>query len=285
MKVGLIQHQASVDLNVNLDRTINSIKELAKDGAQVICTQELFRTQYFCFEENLDHFDLAESLNGDTVNRFSKVAKEEGVVLIASLFEERAEGIYHNTAVVFDADGSILGNYRKMHIPEDPGFNEKFYFTPGEEGYRVFHTRFGKIGVLICWDQWYPEAARLTALKGAEILFFPTAIGWDTKASDHVNEEELAAWQTIQKSHAVANGIPVVAVNRVGTEHETLFWGTSFVCNAFGRVLFEASRVDESVSCVEIDMGESKKYRRVWPFLRDRRIDSYNSITKRIDHD
>ena len=205
------------------------------------------------------------------------------MVLIASLFEERTEGLYHNTAVVFDADGTVLGNYRKMHIPEDPGFNEKFYFAPGEEGYKVFDTRFGRIGVLICWDQWYPEAARLTALKGAEILFYPTAIGWDEKASKSVNEEELAAWQTIQRSHAIANGIPVVSVNRVGNENGTLFWGSSFVCNAFGRVLFEAPNTDESVSCVEIDASETKKYRRVWPFLRDRRIDSYSGIIKRMD--
>jgi N-carbamoylputrescine amidase len=243
--------------------------------------QELFSTLYFCEKEDHANFDFAEPIPGTTSGKIQQIAKETGTVVIASLFEKRATGIYHNTSAVFDADGKFLGIYRKNHIPEDPGFYEKFYFTPGDTGYKVFKTKFGKIGVLICWDQWYPEAARITSLMGAEILFYPTAIGWELNTPKEVNDEQFHAWQTIQQGHAIANGVHVVAVNRTGIEGITKFWGGSFVSNPFGTILFQASHDREEVGVVEIDLEQNKHYRSIWPFLRDRRIDTYKPILKR----
>lgn len=280
--IGIVQMSCSNHKSENLAKAIAQIKALAAQGAQIICLQELFLTPYFCFEENLSFFDLAEAIPGETTEALQEVAKDTKTVLIASLFERRTAGIYHNTTAVIDADGSYLGKYRKMHIPDDPGFYEKFYFTPGDTGYRIFETQYAKIGVLICWDQWYPEAARITSLMGAEILFYPTAIGWELEETQDTNQAQYSAWQTIQRSHAIANGIPVVAVNRVGKEADTLFWGGSFIANAMGTVVYQAS-FEEEVSHVQtLDLNESEKYRRVWPFLRDRRIDSYQPITKRF---
>jgi len=232
--------------------------------------------------EDYENFKLAEPIPGPSTDALSKLAKELGVVIIASLFEKRAEGLYHNTTAVLDADGAYLGKYRKMHIPDDPGFYEKFYFTPGDTGYRIFETKFAKIGVLICWDQWYPEAARITALMGAEVLFYPTAIGWAHAQDAETNDEQYNAWQTIQRGHAVANGIHVVSVNRVGNEGPMKFWGGSFVSNPFGRLLYKASHEAEEVHVQEINLAKTDNYRTHWPFLRDRRIDSYQPITKRF---
>lgn len=285
VKIGTIQMQCVADKATNLNKAIEQIRQAAHKGAQVICLQELFTSLYFCDEENYDNFALAEAIPGPSTDTLSAVAKELGVVLIASLFEKRAQGLYHNTTAVLDADGSYLGKYRKMHIPDDPGFYEKFYFTPGDLGYRVFKTKFANIGVLICWDQWYPEAARLTALKGAEILFYPTAIGWATTQDETTNVEQYNAWQTIQKSHAVANGIPVVSINRVGQEAGIRFWGGSFIANPFGTLLYKASHEQEETEVTEVDLGQSDYYRSHWPFLRDRRIDSYGPITKRYIDD
>jgi N-carbamoylputrescine amidase len=271
------------DAAPNVAKAIEGIKDAARDGAQIICLQELFTSLYFCDVENYENFKLAEAIPGPTTDKLSSVAKELGVVIIASLFEKRAEGLYHNTTAVIDADGSYLGKYRKMHIPDDPAFFEKFYFTPGDLGYKVFQTKFAKIGVLICLDQWYPEAARITALMGAEILFYPTAIGWATAQDDDTNTEQYNAWQTIQRGHAVANGVHVVSVNRVGYEQDGLmkFWGGSFVSNPFGNVIYQASHENEETNVVEIDLQKTDFYRTHWPFLRDRRIDSYDPILKR----
>ena len=244
--------------------------------------QELFTSLYICDEENYDNFKLAEAIPGPSTDELSKVAKELNVVIIASLFEKRAQGLYHNTTAVIDADGAYLGKYRKMHIPDDPGFYEKFYFTPGDLGYKVFKTKYATIGVLICWDQWYPEAARITALMGAEILFYPTAIGWATSQDDATNTEQYNAWQTIQRSHSVANGVHVVSVNRVGLEEELKFCCGSFISNSFVSVLYQASHTDDEVIVHEIDLQKTDYYRTHWPFLRDRRIDSYQPITKRL---
>ncbi|WP_373523598.1 carbon-nitrogen hydrolase [Aquiflexum sp.] len=286
VKVGLVQNFCSQDLKSNLSKAEDGIRRAAQKGAQIICLQELFKSLYFCDVEDHDNFKLAESIPGPLTDFFSSLAKELGVVIIASLFEKRAEGLYHNTTAVLDADGSYLGKYRKMHIPDDPGYYEKFYFTPGDLGYKVFNTKFAKIGVLICWDQWYPEAARITSLMGAEMLFYPTAIGWHKDQDKEINDEQYQAWQTIQRSHAVANGVPVVSVNRVGIEGDMKFWGGSFVTNAFGRVLYQADHVEEEVYVQELDMENSDRYRTHWPFLRDRRIDSYSPILKRfIDED
>ena len=254
----------------------------AAQGANIVCLQELFASLYFCDVEDYHNFGLAEAVPGPTTDMFSALAKELGVVIVASLFEKRAEGMYHNTAAVIDADGTYLGKYRKMHIPDDPGYYEKFYFTPGDLGYKVFKTRFATIGVLICWDQWYPEAARITALKGAEILFFPTAIGWATSQRDDTNAEQYQAWQTIQRAHSVANGVPVVSVNRTGMEGDMRFWGGSFITNAFGRVKYQAPHDEEALHVEEINLAESNLYRMHWPYLRDRRIDSYGPILKRF---
>lgn len=281
VKVGVVQLACSGDPAANMEKHIQKIREAAADGAQIICLQELFRSLYFCDVEDYHNFGLAESIPGPSTDILQQLAGELGVVIIASLFEKRAEGLYHNTTAVLDADGSYLGKYRKMHIPDDPGFYEKFYFTPGDLGYKVFKTKFATIGVLICWDQWYPEAARITALMGAEILFYPTAIGWAKSQDDATNAEQYQGWQTIQRSHAVANGIPVVSVNRVGTEGELLFWGGSFVSNPFGRVLWQGDHHAEQVHVQEIDLARSDFYRTHWPYLRDRRIDSYEPILKR----
>jgi N-carbamoylputrescine amidase len=283
VKVGLVQMTCSADVAANKQKAIEKIKEAAKQGANIVCLQELYTSLYFCDVEAYENFKLAESIPGKTTDELSILAKDLGVVIIASLFEKRAEGLYHNTTAVLDADGAYLGKYRKMHIPDDPAYYEKFYFTPGDLGYKVFKTKFATIGVLICWDQWYPEAARITSLMGAEMLFYPTAIGWATTQDEATNVEQYNAWQTIQRSHAVANGVPVISVNRVGLEQDGLmkFWGGSFVSNPFGSLLYKASHDQEEVAVVDIDTEKSDSYRTHWPFLRDRRIDSYQPIIKR----
>ncbi len=288
IKIGMVQMSCTTDKEENLKKAIKGIKEAAQKGAQIVCLQELFTSLYFCDVESYDNFSLAESIPGSTTETLSSVAKENNVVVIASLFEKRTQGIYHNTTAVLDADGTYLGKYRKMHIPDDPSYYEKFYFTPGDLGYKVFKTKYATIGVLICWDQWYPEAARITSLMGAEILFYPTAIGWATSQDEETNSEQYNAWQTIQRSHAVANGVYVVSVNRVGYEQEGAmkFWGGSFISNPFGSILCKTSHENEEVIVQEIDTDKSDTYRTHWPFLRDRRIDSYQPITKRfIDED
>ncbi|MDF3076403.1 MAG: carbon-nitrogen hydrolase [Sphingobacteriaceae bacterium] len=286
VSIGLVQMSCTANKSENLEKAIAKVKEAAAKGAQIVCLQELFTSLYFCDEENYDNFSLAESIPGSSTDALSEVAKELNVVIIASLFEKRAQGIYHNTTAVLDADGTYLGKYRKMHIPDDPGFYEKFYFTPGDLGYKVFKTKFATIGVLICWDQWYPEAARITSLMGAEVLFYPTAIGWAHTQDEGTNTEQYNAWQTIQRSHAVANGVHVVSVNRVGVEAGIKFWGGSFVANPFGSVIYQASHTDEEVIVQEVDLAKTDSYRTHWPFMRDRRIDSYQQITKRyIDED
>lgn len=282
VNIGLVQLECSSDISANLKKTTEKIKEAAKKGAQIVCLQELFRSLYFCDVENHDNFNLAEPIPGPTTESLSLLAKELNIVIIASLFEKRAEGLYHNTTAVIDADGKYLGKYRKMHIPDDPGYYEKFYFTPGDLGYKTFETKFAKIGVLICWDQWYPEAARITSLMGAEILFYPTAIGWDKSQDELTNSEQHNAWQTIQQSHAVANGLHVVSVNRTGVEGNMQFWGGSFVSNPMGRLLYKASHDKEEVHVQEINLSDTNKYRVHWPFLRDRRIDSYSPIRNRF---
>ncbi|WP_257670314.1 carbon-nitrogen hydrolase [Parapedobacter tibetensis] len=282
VRIGTVQMSCVADKGANLDKAVGQIRVAADKGAQIICLQEIFNTLYFCDVEDYDNFLLAESIPGPSTDTLSAVAAELGVVVIASLFEKRTQGIYHNTTAVIDADGSYLGKYRKMHIPDDPGYYEKFYFTPGDLGYKVFKTKYATIGVLICWDQWYPEAARITALMGAEILFYPTAIGWANMQEDATNTEQYNAWQTIQRSHAVANGIPVVSVNRVGAEADMKFWGGSFIANPFGSLLYKASHDTEETAVTEVDLGQSDYYRTHWPFLRDRRVDSYQPITKRF---
>ena len=284
VKVGLVQMSCTADKQANLQKAIGLIREAAGKGGQIVCLQELFASLYFCDVEDHDNFNLAESIPGPSSEAMSKLAAELHVVIIASLFEKRTKGIYHNTSVVLDADGIYLGKYRKMHIPDDPGYYEKFYFTPGDLGYKVFKTKHANLGVLICWDQWYPEAARITSLMGAEILFYPTAIGWAVSQDEETNTEQYNAWQTIQRSHAVANGVHVVSVNRVGMEQNGAmkFWGGSFVCNPFGTILYQAGFDKEEVSIVEIDLAKTEKYRTHWPFLRDRRIDSYLPITQRF---
>ena len=283
LNVGLVQMGCSSDARENLNKAILGIREAAAKGANIVCLQELFTSLYFCDVEDYENFKLAEAIPGATTDELSVVAKEAGVVIIASLFEKRAQGLYHNTTAVIDADGTYLGKYRKMHIPDDPAYFEKFYFTPGDLGYKIFETKFAKIGVLICWDQWYPEAARLTSLMGAEILFYPTAIGWATSQDEATNTEQYNAWQTIQRSHAIANGVHVVSVNRVGLEQDGAmkFWGGSFVSNPFGTLLAKGSHDHEEVMVTEIDLDKTDSYRTHWPFLRDRRIDSYSEIVKR----
>lgn len=286
VKVGLVQTSCERDKENNIKRTIEDIRTAAKKGANIICLEELFSSLYFCDVEDYDNFNLAESIPGSTTKRFQALAKEEGVVIIASMFEKKAQGLYFNTTAVIDADGEYLGKYRKMHIPDDPGYYEKFYFTPGDLGYKVFETKYGKIGVLICWDQWYPEASRITALMGAEILFYPTAIGWALNQDEKTNIEQYNAWQTIQRSHAVANGVHTVSVNRTGIEGGMQFWGGSFVSNPFGSILYQAPHFDEKIHVIELDTELTNHYRIHWPFLRDRRIDSYQPITKRyIDNE
>lgn len=279
----MVQMACTAKPKENLDKAIVKIREAASKGAQIICLQELFTSLYFCDVEDYENFKLAESIPGPSTEALSAVAKELGVVIIASLFEKRTQGIYHNTTAVLDADGTYLGKYRKMHIPDDPAYYEKFYFTPGDLGYKIFKTKFATIGVLICWDQWYPEGARITALMGAEILFYPTAIGWATSQDEATNSEQFNAWETIQRSHAVANGIHVVSVNRVGLEQQGAmkFWGGSFIANPLGRILLQASHEKEEVHVLAVDLNKTDSYRTHWPFLRDRRIDSYQPITKR----
>jgi N-carbamoylputrescine amidase len=288
--IGLVQMRCSLDPRENLDKAATRIVEAAKAGAQIVCLQELFRSQYFCQSEDHAQFDLAEPIPGPSTELLGKVARDQGVVVIASLFERRSAGLYHNTAAILDADGSIRGLYRKMHIPDDPLFYEKFYFTPGDLGFRAHDTKFGRVGTLVCWDQWYPEGARLTALHGADILFYPTAIGWHPREKEQYGAAQASAWQTIQRSHAIANGVYVAAVNRVGHEGPAdggiEFWGGSFVCDPFGVILREASRSDEEIVVVECDRARVEEVRRNWPFLRDRRIDAYAPITQRfLDHD
>jgi N-carbamoylputrescine amidase len=282
IRVGIPQLSCVADPQQNMDKTMEAVRKLAANGAQVIVLQELFRSLYFCDVEDYQNFSLAESIPGPSTDLLGSLAAELGVVIVASLFEKRAEGLYHNTTAVLDADGAYLGKYRKMHIPDDPGYYEKFYFTPGDLGYKVFSTRFGKIGVLICWDQWYPEAARITSLMGADLLVYPTAIGWAEQQPEEVNQDQYHAWQSVMKGHSVANGVPVLAVNRTGTEGEMHFWGGSFLTNAYGKVLFQAPHQEESLSVQEIDLRLSDYYRTHWPFLRDRRIDSYAPIEKRF---
>ncbi len=283
--VGLIQMSCSPDPRENFAKAEARIREAAGRGAQIICLQELFRSQYFCREENADLFDLAEPVPGPSTEALSKLARSLNVVIIGSLFERRSAGVYHNTAAIMDADGSLLGKYRKMHIPDDPLYYEKFYFTPGDLGFPNFDTRFGRIGVLVCWDQWYPEGARLSSLGGANILFYPTAIGWHPSEKQQFGAAQLDAWRTIQRSHAIANGVFVAAVNRVGFEgppqNGLEFWGHSFVCDPFGQVLAEASADKEEILVVKCDPRRIEEVRRNWPFLRDRRIDAYAPILER----
>ncbi len=284
VKVGLVQMSCTADVKANVEKAINGVRETAAQGAQIVCLQELFTSLYFCDVEDYENFKLAEAIPGETTSTLCALAKELNVVIIASLFEKRTEGLYHNTTAVIDADGTYLGKYRKMHIPDDPAYYEKFYFTPGDLGYKVFQTKFAKIGVLICWDQWYPEAARITALMGAEILFYPTAIGWATSQEEATNIEQYGAWQTMQRAHAISNGVHVVSVNRVGFEQDGAmkFWGGSFVSNPFGSLLYLASHDKEENKVVELDLKATDFYRTHWPFLRDRRIDSYAPITQRF---
>lgn len=281
VKIGIIQHSCSSNVDQNFSIAEEGIREASAKGAQIICLQELFRTLYFCDKEDHNSFSYAEPVPGPSTDRLGKLAAELNVVIIASLFEKRAHGLYHNTAAVVDADGAYLGKYRKMHIPDDPGYYEKFYFTPGDEGYKVFKTKYGQLGILICWDQWYPEAARITSLMGADILFYPTAIGWSLSEPEAVYKEQHDAWETIQRSHAIANGVHVVAVNRVGQEGDAKFWGGSFIANPFGTLLYKASHDKEEVHVQEIDLDKTESYRTTWPFLRDRRVDSYKDICKR----
>ena len=283
--IGLIQMSCSPDPRENFAKAESRIREASKKGAQIICTQELFRSQYFCREENADLFELAEPIPGPSSEALAKLSRELNVAIVGSLFERRAAGVYHNTAVISDAGGESLGKYRKMHIPDDPLYYEKFYFTPGDLGFPTFDTRFGRIGVLICWDQWYPEAARLSSLGGANILFYPTAIGWHPAEKKEFGAAQLDAWRTMQRSHAIANGVFVAAVNRVGyegtAESGLEFWGHSFICDPFGQVLAEASADKEEILIVECDPKRIEETRRNWPFLRDRRIDAYSPILKR----
>ena len=283
VKIGLVQMSCTADKAANLQKAMDKIREAAAGGAQIVCLQELFTSLYFCDVEDYENFKLAEAIPGASTDALGKLAAELKVVIIASLFEKRAQGLYHNTTAVLDADGAYLGKYRKMHIPDDPAYYEKFYFTPGDLGYKIFKTKYASIGVLICWDQWYPEAARITALMGAEILFYPTAIGWATSQDEATNTEQYNAWQTIQRSHAVANGVHVVSVNRVGLEQNGAmkFWGGSFVANPFGSLLYKGSHDAEETAVVEVDTAATDRYRTHWPFMRDRRIDSYQPITKR----
>ena len=289
IKVGLVQQSVSPDVQANMAKLGENIVSLAQNGAQLIVLQELHNTPYFCQTEDVCMFDLAESIPGPSTDFFSSLAARLGVVIVTSLFERRAAGLYHNTAVVLDADGSIAGKYRKMHIPDDPGYYEKFYFTPGDLGFKPIDTSLGRLGVMVCWDQWYPEAARLMALAGAEVLIYPTAIGWDLADEDIERQRQLVAWQTVQRGHAVANGLPVITVNRVGREPDpsgasqgAYFWGNSFVAGPQGELLYHAPAKEEVNVVVEVDLERSEAVRRIWPFLRDRRIECYSDITKRF---
>jgi N-carbamoylputrescine amidase len=272
----------SPDPAENIEKALDRIRDAAQRGAQVICLQELFRSQYFCQEEEVDRFDLAEEIPGPSTGKLGRLCLDLGIVVVASLFEKRAAGLYHNTAVVIDEGGELVGRYRKMHIPDDPHYYEKFYFTPGDLGFVSHETRHGRLGVLVCWDQWFPEAARMTALSGANILFYPTAIGWLDGQTPETNGAQHSAWEVSQRAHAVANGVFVAAVNRVGREDHLTFWGQSFVSDPFGQVLARASHEEEETLIVECDLGRVEQVRRDWPFLRDRRIDAYSGISRRF---
>ncbi len=290
VNVALIQMSCSADPQENLEKVLSRIEGAARQGAQIISTQELVRSPYFCQTEAHANFELAEPIPGPSTEALSKLAAACGVVIVGSLFERRAPGLYHNTAVVLDADGQLLGKYRKMHIPDDPLFYEKFYFTPGDLGFRAFDTRYGKIGVLICWDQWYPEGARLTALAGAQILFYPTAIGWQPPEKEEYGERQHSSWETIQRSHAIANGVYIAVANRVGHELTPAghpgegieFWGQSFIADPSGQLIAKAGIAEEQILMAEVDFGKLDIQRTHWPFLRDRRIDAYQDITKRF---
>jgi len=285
LTVGLVQMSCVEDPKKNLDKATSRIEEAAKEGAGVVCLQELFRSHYPCQSEDVRFFDLAEPIPGPSTESLGKVAAARKVTIVASLFERRAQGVYHNTAVVIDADGKLVGRYRKMHIPDDPRYYEKFYFTPGDLGFMAHPTSHGTLGVLVCWDQWFPEAARLVALGGAQILFYPTAIGWHPAEEDAVKKSQQSAWELIQRSHALANGVYVAAVNRVGTEDGLQFWGNSFVADPFGEVIARASSIDEETLVVNCDLKKIDQTRRNWPFLRDRRIDAYGNLTRRLLND
>jgi len=282
LTIGLVQRRAAAGRASNLARAIEGIEEARRRGAEVVCLQELFLGPYFCVTEDEAAFALAEAVPGPTTEALAEVARRLEVVLVAPLFERRARGLFHNSAAVIDADGSFLGSYRKAHIPDDPGYYEKFYFTPGDTGFRAFDTRYGRIGVLICWDQWFPEAARLTALRGADVLFYPTAIGWHRSQSAKENAAQHDAWEVSMRAHAIHNGVFVAAVNRCGEEGETRFWGQSFVADVFGRVLERADVEDEAVLVQRLDLGRIEEVRCQWPFLRDRRIDAYQGLTSRF---
>jgi N-carbamoylputrescine amidase len=292
-RIGLVQMSCSPDPAANLDKAAGYVRDAAREGAHVVCLPELFTAQYFCQREDIALFDLAESIPGPSTERLAAVAHEEKVVIVASLFERRAPGLYHNTAAILERDGSLAGLYRKMHIPDDPLYYEKFYFTPGDLGFRSFNTSAGHIGTLVCWDQWYPEGARITALQGANVLFFPTAIGWHPAEKEEFGAAQYDAWQTIQRSHAIANGVYVGAVNRVGHEHGDVrgnrvpgagleFWGGSFIADPFGRILAKAPHDREDILVAEVDLRALEDQRRNWPFLRDRRIDAYQPIVSRF---
>lgn len=286
--IGLIQLSFTKNPDENLNKVIKWIEKAADKGAKVICLPELFRSQYFCQSENIDYFDLAETIPGPSTETIGKIAKRKKVVVVVPLFEKRAAGLYHNSLAVINTKGDIVGIYRKMHIPDDPAYYEKFYFTPGDLGFKSFETEYGNIGTLICWDQWYPEGARLTALQGASVLFYPTAIGWHPHEKKEHGKAQFESWQTIQRSHAIANGVYVAAVNRIGLEKETKdsagieFWGRSFICDPQGIILAEASHDKEEILIAEVDLNRIEYIRRNWPFLRDRRIDAYGDITKRM---
>ncbi len=280
--LGLVQMTASKSPSENLKKAVERIRKAAARGAQVICLQELYRSLYFCQKYDAKNFDLAEPVPGPTTEVLSEVAREEEVVIVAPIFEKRGPGVYHNSAVIIDADGSILGKYRKMHIPDDPNFYEKYYFAPGDLGFRTYQTRYARIGVLICWDQWFPEGARLTALSGAQILFYPTAIGWHKSEPPKVAKAQLTGWEVVQRGHAVANEVFVAAVNRVGKEGPLKFWGNSFVSDPFGTVISRAGENKEETLIVKCDLSQIEKTRQSWPFLRDRRIDAYAPITSRF---
>jgi N-carbamoylputrescine amidase len=280
--VGLVQMTCEPEPAVNLARAVARIEEAARKGANIVCLQELFRSRYFCQTEDIEMFELAETIPGPSTEELARIARNNDVVVIASLFEKRAAGLYHNTAVVLDSDGRIAGKYRKMHIPDDPLYYEKFYFTPGDLGFKTHSTNSGNLGVLVCWDQWFPEAARLTALSGAQFLFYPTAIGWLPDEDDEMNTAQHQAWETIQRAHAIANGVYVVVTNRVGQEGKLRFWGQSFVADPFGRIIAKASSGEEEVLIVECDLGAIEKTRQNWPFLRDRRIDAYDGLRYRF---
>ncbi len=279
--VAAIQMQCSTDRRANLEQAIDSIRSAASSGANIVCLQELFSSQYFCQSEDHARFELAESIPGPTTEKLCKVAKNLQIVIVAGLFERRAAGVFHNSAVVIDVDGGIAGTYRKMHIPDDPCYHEKFYFTPGDRGFVAIETRYAKIGVCICWDQWFPEAARLTAMRGAELLVFPTAIGWLAEDYEQFGASQLSAWRTMMRSHAIANGVFVVAANRVGQENNIRFWGHSFICDPYGQLLDEAGEDSEAAIVAKCDLAEIETARTHWPFFRDRRIDAYGDLTQR----